>query len=705
MKTQLAAIAAAWIFLSGLCSAETLHWTEVNELVSSDMQTFRQLFQNAHTTGFGITILGDSQETAGNAAGRYYIPSLGDQFYQYYGNVPKTGIVTGRNQSSSWISAADSAGELNSDTEYALPSVIINRYSSMSFENGLLAQATADGYTSPFLPAPKGGYFNGHPLEVELIVRTRPNSGEAFWKALLTRDDRRSYSGGEEISSGVTHVNADQNKIEFVSAYLGTFDLKDHNAIQIIARSANENRLVDLAGVRFTNSVDQSGIGIQTLSKGGNTANRLLQEHSEAESLFKLLAGDDVVAIQFGTNDARTGTSAEEFKESLRAVISRVRNWSGDESLPIIIISDPDFAYPTILRENIRTNYDLYPGVSAELATELKNVLALNTRLIAHRNNWFVGSSEFDSFSDGIHYTQLGSEMLAKWQVDSLLELAAPLEPRINIRGTQGDDFVTFDPVAREVSVNGVITHIRYETSEIHFYSGGGNDYVVAIGDPEQEEFAVLQGTRMTVRADDYLFAAHNVVELEFDSSSGSDICLIIDSEAEERLTSTPTSVRLVGEDSLLQATDVGQVYVFSSGGDDSARMRGGLESERMNGSMQNRLMRMTGNDFFVSLSGFETVNANGGIGENDFATIVDSNQLDIAYFRGDFGRIINDTTDYSVRSFERVNFASTSGNDIGIFQETLDSTVAGNGIWETLVGPDFKNTTYGLDFLSIRKR
>ena len=225
-------------------------------------------------------------------------------------------------------------------------------------------------------------------------------------------------------------------------------------------------------------------------------------------------------------------------------------------------------------------------------------------------------------------------------------------QARLDIEGTSGDDWVTFDPVAREISVNGEITPVQFETTTIHFFGEGGTDHVTSLGDPTEEEIAVLERTEMTVKGESYFFAVHDVAELEFESQSQSDTCIIFDSHAREQLSSTPTSVQLERSGSLLKATTVGTTYVFSSGGNDSAKMRGSVDSERVVANMENRLIRMTGNDFFVSLSGFEIVNANGGSGKNDSARIVDSNVLDLVFFRDDFGRFLNDTTDYSIRSF-----------------------------------------------------
>ena len=276
--------------------------------------------------------------------------------------------------------------------------------------------------------------------------------------------------------------------------------------------------------------------------------------------------------------------------------------------------------------------------------------------------------------------------------------------PRINIQGTSGDDWVVFNPLAGEISVNGLINEISPETTRVHFFGRGGVDHVTSLGNPDQEEIAVLQSTNMTVVADSYFFAAHDVAEPEFEGISQSDTCIVFDSEAEEQLLLTPRSVQFQGDDSLLQATNVGNVHVFISGGNDSAKMRGSIKSECFNANMQNRMIRMTGSGFLTALSGFETVNANGRTGERNFATIVDSNELAIVFFRGDFGRFLNDTTDFSVRLFERVNYSSASGNDMGVFQTAQDSTLAGNEFWETLVGIGDNNTIFGLEFLQICK-
>ena len=415
--------------------AQTQHWSDVPELVSSSMDNFRSIFRNARTQGTGITILGDSQETAPGGGGQFYVPTLGHEFFKYYGNVPRSGLVTGISQSTAWLSSAGSAGVLRFDGSDTLPGAFVGTYDNDPSVYGLLAQVATDGYTTPYLNVPDSGYFNGSDLEVELIVRTRPSSGEVYWRANLTDDDRRAYYGGELIGSGTTNLNLDRNEVEYVSTSLGTFDLDDHNALQIIARSADDNATVDIAGVRFHNASDSSGIAVQTFSKGGNRVREFLSAHSNSLGFFSAVADDEMVAIQLGANDAAHGLSADGFKDDLEEMILLLREGTGNDELPIILISDPDFDN---LSDTERINFDLYPGVAAELATEYSNILALNTRLIGARNNWFVGSSDFRLFApDRIHYSQLGGTSLAQWQAESLLTLATPVpEPTVVLPGT-----------------------------------------------------------------------------------------------------------------------------------------------------------------------------------------------------------------------------------------------------------------------------
>lgn len=416
--------AALFTLVSGLCTAQTRHWSQVPEIATASLPTFQRIFRDAHQIGTGITILGDSQETIPGGGGAVYVPVLGNEFYKHYGNIPKTGIAYGSSYDTGWLLAA-------SNVSVGTRSQIFQGLFIGDFENspstlGYLGQVNIDAYTTPFFTPPTSGFFSGSPLAAELIVRAGPDCAEVFWRANLHEDDRRNYFGGELIGSGTTNLNLDRPQQEYLAIDLGTFDLGDHKALQIVARSGETDRTSDIVGVRFRNAANRAGVSVQSFSEGGVFTQLFNSRYSNSttdlfKNLFKLITTDDVIAIQFGANDSSRRT-ADNFKEDLRTLITSIRQWSDDPDRPILLISDPDRG---LLSVDQKAQYDMYPGVAAELALEYKNILALNTRRLAAENGWYVGSPQFSAFApDTVHYSQLGAESLAQWQVAALLTLA-----------------------------------------------------------------------------------------------------------------------------------------------------------------------------------------------------------------------------------------------------------------------------------------
>jgi lysophospholipase L1-like esterase len=288
----------------------------------------------------------------------------------------------------------------------------------------LLAQLVTDGTNTANITG-TASYFNDHQVQIEVIARTKAQSSEMNWRINLQDSDAKSYFGGTNIGAGTTSAGLDQSDGEFVTVDLGTYDLGGHKAIQAIVNGNSPTSTVDVAGVRFVNAGNTSGVAVQSLSAGGYRAIDFLNNHDGQAGAFKAFVEDDIVAIQFGANDGVSRT-AEQFKADLEALIERLREWTGNPELPIILIADPD----RVLTAAQRLEFDKFPAVAAEIALELENVLALNTRKIAANNGWFVGSDQFASFvSDDVHYTEFGEKQLAKWQVDSLIGLTSVPEP------------------------------------------------------------------------------------------------------------------------------------------------------------------------------------------------------------------------------------------------------------------------------------
>lgn len=429
------------------CFGQAKHWSEVPEIVSSDLSNFRRIFRDAHQNGTGITILGDSQETIPGGGGAVYVPALGNEFFEHYGNIPRTGIAYGASYGNAWLMAAASAGVENVRRNEIFSGLVIGSYNNSVSAYGLLAQVNIDAHTTPFIDPPALGFFNGSPLEAELIVRAGPGTAEVFWRAYLHDSDRRNYFGGETIDSGTTNLNLDRPEEEYLSINLGTFDLDDHKALQIIARGDEDGLSTDIVGVRFRNAQNDYGISVQSFSEGGSYVQRFNDRYVDRGVIFNVLTENDVIAVQFGANDS-TRRTAVEFKEDLRTLITNIRQWANDPNRPILLISDPD-------RDGVgihRSQFDLFPGVAAELAEEYDNILALNTRRLAAENGWFVGSPDFLTFApDTIHYSQLGAKSLAQWQVASLLSLAEI--------GDLGD--CNFDGVVNFLDISQFVEHLN----------------------------------------------------------------------------------------------------------------------------------------------------------------------------------------------------------------------------------------------------
>lgn len=258
-----------------------------------------------------------------------------------------------------------------------------------------------------------------------MIARTKGDSSEIAWRVNLQPGDVKSYFNGVNIGSGTTSAQLNQSSGEFVTVNIGTYNLGENKAIQAIAQGNSATSTVDIAGIRFINAGDPSGVSVQTYSAGGYRAIDFLNNHQNVAAQFNAFVQDDIVAIQYGANDAGSRT-AEQFKNDLETLIVRLRDWTGNPDLPILLIADPD----RILTASQRHEFDQFPAVAAEIALSFENVLALNTRLIASKNGWSVGSDQFGTFVvDGVHYTQFGAQQLAKWQVDSLYSLSTVPEP------------------------------------------------------------------------------------------------------------------------------------------------------------------------------------------------------------------------------------------------------------------------------------
>lgn len=219
------------------------------------------------------------------------------------------------------------------------------------------------------------------------------------------------------IGSGSTSLSLQSNDGIVLSEDLGSFDLGTNQSLQIISKGDNLDGAT-LIATRFQNATDPSGVSIQTFSKGGYRTETFLANHQNAGQMFQALGEWDAVALHFGANDAKSVT-ADEFEQDTRDAITMIRDWAGDSELPILLFSDPDLELNNPAR---RTEFDLYPSVSATIATDLSNVMAINGRRMTDEAGWLAGSDrEHEFLGDGVHYTPYGAGLLADAEVSAIL--------------------------------------------------------------------------------------------------------------------------------------------------------------------------------------------------------------------------------------------------------------------------------------------
>ncbi len=441
MTSSLANRAFTFVFfffaLSPFANSQTPHWSAVAEHVSKDLGFFQQLFASANTEGLGLTILGDSQETTFGGAGRDYISALNHEFFLKYGNVPSTAIVppstfvhgwnlSSANQGS--LSTSNSQGNLATSIATELPGVRISAFSnSPNIPHGSLSHVSKFGGVLPTATALSSPLFNGDEFSVELIARSRPGSSEIDWRVNANNDSGRAYFGGTDLGTGTTDLGLDRTELEYVTADLGTYNHADFNHLQVIAQGDSPTSSVDIVGARFINASDTSGVSVQSFASSGLRVSDFLENYPDGADLFNVVAEDGIVGLAFGANDGRSRT-AEQFKSGLESLIERLRLWTDNPNLPFVILGDPDNA---LFNENSRENFDLFPGIAAEIALEYDNVLALNSRLLSSRLGWDVDDPNFNQFvaDDLIHYSPEGAQTLARLQVESLLSISAVPEP------------------------------------------------------------------------------------------------------------------------------------------------------------------------------------------------------------------------------------------------------------------------------------
>ncbi|MET0985886.1 MAG: hypothetical protein ABW034_10810 [Steroidobacteraceae bacterium] len=206
-------------------------------------------------------------------------------------------------------------------------------------------------------------YFNtSGVVKARIFAATNPSSGEVGYQARPSMDHSPSYSAVVTTSGTITlGLQSSAFAVKSGDTTALDFDGKRHMALEVFGTSDTE--LTDIMGLRFFNETHPEGVVIDTFSQSGYRASMFLSGYANASAMFGAL-GFHAAIIHYGANEAG-GVTAQRFKSDILAVISRLRAWVGDATVPIILVAD---VYRSGLSSGQSAEYDQYVGAQLAIA-------------------------------------------------------------------------------------------------------------------------------------------------------------------------------------------------------------------------------------------------------------------------------------------------------------------------------------------------
>jgi lysophospholipase L1-like esterase len=405
---------------------------EVEYVYAKNPGRFSRLWTEAERRTVRLAIIGDSQETSPAGAGWRYIPRLGYEFWQTFGNVPETQVwgnaSVGGNNNAGWLFRSAAGGDYPPFTRVATNRVPpgVSRpkaHSSTNWSQNLNGQAygqlTTLLHDASDLPAgttiPQLMYFNtAGEVRAEVFAATHPESGEVYFRARPRPTLVPSYFD-VVTTQGQLVLNLAVPEQAVVSARTPPLDFAGRAFMSVEISGDRDDRYTDVLGMRFVNATHRHGVAITPLSAGGYRARDYLLRHGESGAYFKAL-GFECAAICYGANDGAGGLTPSEFRADVEQLMATIRGWMNDPTFPFILICDPDHINAH------RDHYDRYPGALRAIAEADPHVMLVNSRRLLHDQGWQVGDPRFEQFvSDGVHYTAEGATLKARLDAAAIL--------------------------------------------------------------------------------------------------------------------------------------------------------------------------------------------------------------------------------------------------------------------------------------------
>jgi GDSL-like Lipase/Acylhydrolase family len=318
-----------------------------------------------------VSCLGDS-----NTSSSYLLPN--SSYYWYPGrlneylamNTVKT-IITGSNLFNP-ATAVKSPGVTVSGTEFTLAADEINTNPRFAINTGLTAVAGKQYLITAEIDSTNS---EGSQLALRYYVQT---------SAGVTIGSEVNFGGFDESTGGYKKVYAVLSSDYLMSP--GNVGLLQFGGELIADGTVKTGKIKNFEIYELTN-----GIAVHNQGINGETASGGLSRISQVTTW-----NPDVCIIGYGTNDIRTGVTLSDFKNTLKQIVSTLRN---KNCYPILATLPP--------LGDSEINNDLVPTWN-DAIREMSNQLGISV----WDRYWTLENGDLSYITDGRHPTKEGFELL-----------------------------------------------------------------------------------------------------------------------------------------------------------------------------------------------------------------------------------------------------------------------------------------------------
>lgn len=379
-------------------------YLDVPRVTATEPAFFRARFLESTSQVVRIALFGDSQETAPSGAGMFYVAHLNARFAGILG-APTESVIYAMLDTVDpphWLAATEGSAALRPTTipaDQTLPNF---------FPQSLVAGGGAlpDWQRTLFLhdasrtvdPRLDGGawFDQTGPFTAEVLALRRGNAPGLAWR---NRPSDASFPdpGAAAVQSGVLSFGP-KTPIDGY-AWLSTppLSLGGKRHLQLDLRGLSAKVGQDVVGVRLRSAGPQRGAVVQSIARGGLRLADFPAEYGGSGAMLRAVA-PRVAVLHYGANDAFLGTTREEWRARLLAMIGWIRRETGDAQFPVIIASEVKLSGSPQANETI----DWMPVVAHDLALADPRVLALNLRRVTEEEyGW--GRWSMRHLYDGAH--------------------------------------------------------------------------------------------------------------------------------------------------------------------------------------------------------------------------------------------------------------------------------------------------------------